>query len=277
MRKIWLGARKIARSTWEREVDSIIEPNGKAESKQADLAKDIVKKPQIAVLGYHKIGQPSASAWDTWFYIPEKIFERQLRFIAQSGWEVIDAARFLRGLNDPGCLPDRSVLLTFDDGYQSILCCALPHLKEFGFAAVIFVPTGLAGDLSRFDAGTNEPMEPICSWDELRELQHAGVSVESHGVSHCAFSTVDRSRLVLELESSRNAIMKELSANSVMLAFPYGDPGSDYHLTMKALVKAGYRCAFLYGGALQPLPVCDPYRIARVPMGRETELGQILT
>ena len=99
------------------------------------------------MLGYHKIGQPSASAWDTWFYIPEKIFERQLRFIAQSGWEVIDAARFLRGLNDPGCLPDRSVLLTFDDGYQSILCCALPHLREFGFAAVIFVPTGLAGDL----------------------------------------------------------------------------------------------------------------------------------
>ena len=71
--------------------------------------------------------------------------------------------------------------------------------------------------------------------------------------------------------------MKELSANSVMLAFPYGDPGSDYHLTMKALVKAGYRCAFLYGGALQSFLVCDPYRIARVPMGRETELGQILT
>jgi hypothetical protein len=69
--------------------------------------------------------------------------------------------------------------------------------------------------------------------------------------------------------------MKELSANSVMLAFPYGDPGSDYHLTMKALVKAGYRCAFLYGGALQSFPVSIPIGLRAFRW--ETELGGLLT
>jgi peptidoglycan/xylan/chitin deacetylase (PgdA/CDA1 family) len=238
----------------------------------------VAEKSRVAILAYHKIGQPSAAAWDTWFYISEEIFERQLRCIAESGWEVIDTARFRQGLDDPGSLPDRSVLLTFDDGYQSILRCALPHLNAFGFPAVIFVPTGLVGDVSRFDAKTREPMEPICSWDELRELQRGGVSVESHGVSHCRFSDLDRSGLTFELESSRRAIIKELGANSALFAFPYGDPGSDYPVTASALVEAGYRCAFLYrGGGVQSFPVFDPYRIARIPMGREIELGQILT
>jgi peptidoglycan/xylan/chitin deacetylase (PgdA/CDA1 family) len=248
-----------------------------SEVTQVRGTEGVAEKSQVAILGYHKIGRPSASAWDTWYYISEEIFERQLRCIAESGWEVIDAARFLQGLNDAGSLPDRSVLLTFDDGYQSILRCALPHLNAFGFPAVIFVPTGFVGDVSRFDENTSEPMEPICSWDELRELQRGGISVESHGVSHCRFSAVDRSRLVFELESSRRAIIKELGANSEIFAFPYSDPGSDYRVTTSALVDAGYRCAFLYRGGAQSFPVSDVYRIARIPVGREIELGQILT
>lgn len=65
--------------------------------------------------------------------------------------------------------------------------------------------------------------------------------------------------------------------NSALFAFPYGDPGSDYRATVKALAEAGYRYAFLYSGGAQSFPVSDPYRIARIPMGPDTELGQILT
>jgi peptidoglycan/xylan/chitin deacetylase (PgdA/CDA1 family) len=258
-------------------VSSRVAPKRKNEVALARGTEGVAEEARVAILAYHKIGRPSAGAWDTWYYISEEIFERQLHFIAESVWEVIDAARFLQGLDDPGSLPDRSVLLTFDDGYQSILRCALPHLIAFGFPAVLFVPTGFVGDVSRFDEKTREPMEPICSWDELRELQHGGISIESHGVSHCHFSEVDRARLVFELESSRRAIIKELGANSLMLAFPYGDAGSDYPETGRALAETGYRCAFLYGGGAQSFPISDPYRIARIPMGPDIELGQTLT
>ena len=264
----------------ERELAQELSSGMALKKKEIALARGtegVDPKARVAVLAYHKVGRPSASASVTWYYISEEIFERQLHWIAESGWEVIDAARFLQGLDDPGSLPDRSVLLTFDDGYQSILHCALPYLNSFGFPAIIFVPTGLVGDVSRFDEKTREPMEPICSWDELRELQRGGVSVESHGVSHCHFSEVDRARLIFELESSRRAIIKELGANSVMLAFPYGDAGSGCPETGRALVEAGYRCAFLYGGGAQSFPISDPYRIARIPMGPDIELEQILT
>ena len=261
----------------EQELSSRVAPKRKKGIALNRGTEGVDPKARVAVLAYHKVGRPSASASVTWYYISEDIFERQLHWIAESGWEVIDAARFLEGLNDPESLPDRSVLLTFDDGYQSILRYALPHLKAFGMPAVIFVPTGFVGDVSRFDARTLEPLEPICSWDELKELQRGGVSIESHGVSHCWLSKVDRARLIFELESSRNAINKELGANSAMFAFPYGDGGSDYPETAKALVEAGYRCAFLYGGGAQSFPISDPYRIARIPMGPDVELGQILT
>ena len=252
-------------------------PKRKKRTALARGTEGVDPKARVAVLAYHKIGRPSSSASVTWYYISEEVFERQLHWIAESGWEVIGAARFLEGLNDPGSLPDRSVLLTFDDGYQSILRYALPHLKAAGMPAVIFVPTGFAGDVSRFDARTPEPLEPICSWDELKELQRGGVSIESHGVSHCRLSKVDRARLIFELESSRSAINKDLGTNSVMFAFPYGDAGSGYPETGRALVEAGYRCAFLYGGGAQSFPISDPFRIARIPMGPDIELEQILT
>jgi len=271
------GGSALLEGELARELSSRVAPKRKKGAAPARGTEGVDPKARVAVLAYHKVGRPSGSASVTWYYISEEIFERQLHWIAESGWEVIDAARFLQGLDDPGSLPDRSVLLTFDDGYQSILRCALPHLNAFGFPAVIFVPTGFVGDASRFDEKTREPMEPICSWDELRQLQRGGVSVESHGVSHCHLSEVDRARLVFELESSRRAIIKELGANSEIFAFPYSDPGSDYRVTTSALVDAGYRCAFLYRGGAQSFPVSDVYRIARIPVGREIELGQILT
>ena len=70
----------------------------------------------IAVLAYHKIGEP-ADDWNTYNYIPEKTFEEHLNYLKKSDWELLDIKNFISGLDDDKNLPDRSVLLSFDDGY----------------------------------------------------------------------------------------------------------------------------------------------------------------
>src|SRR5688572_17246929 len=99
----------------------------------------------IAVLGYHKIGEPPNGEPPTWFYIPGEIFARQLQCLQDNGWEAISLAQFLEGLDDPEILPPRATLITFDDGCRSILGAGIECLRRFGFPAVMFVPTDYIG------------------------------------------------------------------------------------------------------------------------------------
>src|SRR5512138_2463305 len=151
------------------------------------------REPKVAVLGYHKIGAREDGR-TSWFYIPEDVFERQLRGVRDRGWQVIDVDRFLAALTSPGSLTQHSVLVTFDDGYRSMRHGALPILRSLGLPAVLFVPSAFVGGSNHFDAGI-EPEEAICDWDDLLELQRHGVSVQSHGVTHRRFSTLDHDEL----------------------------------------------------------------------------------
>jgi hypothetical protein len=114
---------------------------------------------RVAILGFHKIGEPAPDGWATWFYIPEQTFRRQLAALGNQGWRVIDLNTFVEGLAAPSCLPDRAALLTFDDGHRSLREVALPCLRDFGHPAVLFIPTDYIGKRSEFDP--DEPIEDI--------------------------------------------------------------------------------------------------------------------
>ena len=204
----------------------------------------------VAILGFHKIGEPPPGGWETWFYVPEGTFAGYLGDLREGGWHVIDLATFLHGLAEPDSLPERTALLTFDDGYRSIRHVALPWLRRFGFPAVLFVPTDFVGGRNDFDADC-EPEEAICDWDDLRELERWQET---------------------ELLRSRSVLEVGLGKPVAVFSFPYGDGGADPQATGRMLSRAGYRAACLYGGGPNPLPVADPYRLTRLAMGPDTDL-----
>src|SRR5262245_30127991 len=114
--------------------------------------RDVMTPPLLAILGFHKIGEPPAGRHRTWFYVPEATFATQLAQLDDEDWTVLDLDAFLRGLTAPETLPPRAALLTFDDGYQSLLEVALPWLRRFNYPAVAFVPTAFVGGVSSFEA-----------------------------------------------------------------------------------------------------------------------------
>jgi peptidoglycan/xylan/chitin deacetylase (PgdA/CDA1 family) len=225
----------------------------------------------LAILGYHKIGPPPGD-WETWFYIPTATFVNQLCYLHENGWQVIDLATFLRGLAIPDSLPERAALLTFDDGYRSILDHGIPKLLQFGHPAVLFVPTDFIGARNTFDLDI-EPKEPICGWDDLRALQRLGISIQSHGAAHRGFSELDPIGQEQELLRSKAVLEDHLGKPVEIFSFPYGDGGAEPECVHNRLREAGYRAACLYGGGPHCLPIADPYRIRRVPMGPDTDLA----
>lgn len=229
----------------------------------------------LAVLGYHKVGEPSPNAWQTWFYVPEDVFAGHLRFLQEDGWSVIDLATLLSSVAAPASLPPRAALITFDDGFRSVLEIAVPHLVEFGYPAVQFVPTDYVGGRNWFDHG-DEPEEPICDWEELRVLERHGVSVQAHSASHRRFSTLSQAEQERELRVPRDILEARLEKPVELFSFPYGDAGRDSALMEAALKRAGYRAAFLYGGGPVRWPAPSPFRIARIPMGPDTDMNRVL-
>jgi peptidoglycan/xylan/chitin deacetylase (PgdA/CDA1 family) len=226
----------------------------------------------LAILGYHNIGPPSPGGWETWYYIPEDIFAAQLSFLKEHGWHVLDAAGFLAGLGRPELMPERSALLTFDDGHRLLMGSALRVLRQFDYPAVFFVPTDYVGDINRYDANTREPPEALCDWDELRELERQRVSIQSHSASHPAFSELSAAQQEGELLRSKRILEEKLDKAVEIFAFPYGDGGKDPQAMGQLLRKTGYRAACLYDGGLNPFPISDAFRLHRLYLGPETDL-----
>jgi peptidoglycan/xylan/chitin deacetylase (PgdA/CDA1 family) len=226
---------------------------------------------RIAVLGYHKVGLPGPGAWETWFYVPKDVFAAHLTVLRDGGWQPVDGAAFLRGLAEPGMLPERAALITFDDGYRSVFDVALPILERFDYPGVLFVPTDFVGRTNLFDA-ESEPEEPLCDWSELRELERRGVAVESHAASHRTFSELTPSERALELQRSKAALEAGLGQTVQLFAYPYGDDGG----AAAQVREAGYRVAFGYGGGPISMPPEDLYRVERLAMGPDSDLEAML-
>ena len=228
----------------------------------------------LAILGFHKIG-PDTGGWETWFYVPQATFVGYLEYLKDNGWRVLDVAAFLRGLVEPDSLPERAAMITFDDGYRSILDYGLPELRRFGYPAVMFVPTAFIGGHNDFDAD-NEPEEAICGWQDLRELERCGVSVQSHGVSHRSFSALSAAEQEQEILRSRAALEDGLGKPVEVFSYAYGDCGPEPKAAQSMLERGGYRAACLYGGRPLRVPVADPYRLDRLAVGPDTDLPRCL-
>jgi peptidoglycan/xylan/chitin deacetylase (PgdA/CDA1 family) len=166
--------------------------------------------------------------------------------------------------------------LTFDDGYQSMREVALPVLREFAYPGVLFVPTEYIGGHNSFDAD-EEPLEPMCDWDDLRYLERYGVSIQSHSVAHRAFSQLNIQQQQRELDESKGILESGLQKEVQIFSFPYGDDGGRRTIVAGLLRRARYRAACLYDGELNDLPIGNPFQLHRLTLGPDSDLDALLT
>ena len=132
------------------------------------------------------------------------LFEKQLRYLAENGYQSVDANtlfQMVRGTDDRF---DKVVALTFDDATGSFWATAYPLLKKYGFQAIVFVIPGLvpeddrcypnledvwSGRASIQEIVEREKQHPLCAWPELIAMQQSGcVDIQSHSLTHSRVS-----------------------------------------------------------------------------------------
>lgn len=98
------------------------------------------RNQHLAILCYHGVSLRDEHGWNAGLYIPEATFRDRMRYLRESGFEVLPLAVGIRRLyaND---LPPRSVCITFDDGFYDFYHHAFPILKEHNFPATVYLTT----------------------------------------------------------------------------------------------------------------------------------------
>lgn len=192
----------------------------------------VVNSPSMAqqsavILLYHHVSEDSPDSTS----ISPANFDAHLAYLRDNDFNVIALDRMIDSLRTGQALPEKSVVITFDDGYSSIFDEAFPLLQAYGYPFTLFLST------EPIDDGLSHYM----TWDEVRQMSAAGVIIANHTVDHSTMleMAVDEShtqwlaRLSEDLLKAEQRIEAQTGQSHRYLAYPYGE----YNPAIKTLLE----------------------------------------
>lgn len=185
------------------------------------------------VLMYHDV-LPDRNRENVWFDTTTDELISQIEYIEERGGQFISMDRLYTHLTTGAPIPDRAVVMTFDDSYLSFKTLVMPILKERGIPATVFTHTAYVGVREG---------RPKMSWDELKQVTADPLfTVGSHTVTHPEkLHELTRAEQERELQDSKADLEKNLGTRIDYLCYPVGNQNE---LTRTLAQNAGYRMAF---------------------------------
>ncbi|QOF70863.1 polysaccharide deacetylase family protein [Aminobacter sp. SR38] len=232
-------------------------------------------RPSVPILVYHSIDTSCAAPYRRWMMLPDD-FERHMQVLAEGGFRPVTISALATIFREKRPLPPRTVCITFDDGLQDFLIGAMPILERHGFAATLYVVSGLVGKTSQWLASSGEGDRPMLGWGDLRALACEGIEIGAHTVSHPQLDILSASDAAREIHDSKLALEHGLKRPVHSFAYPHGYSSR----TTRALVRgAGFTSACRVRHAMTTTTE-DPYTLSRIVMTSEigpAELRRMLT
>lgn len=166
---------------------------------------------KVPILMYHALeddNYPSGylSSGDQVYVLNADKFREQMLYMAKNGYKTF----LIDDLLSLGKIPDKAVVMTFDDGHYSNSTLALPILSEFGFVAEFFVTTDYIDT------------KDFLSREQVRHLYTSGMGIGSHGVSHRYLNSLSETDAIYELEQSKIVLTDIIGDEIRGISFPGG-------------------------------------------------------
>ena len=165
----------------------------------------------VPILLYHHVGIPQS---DSPYYISQFEFERQMYLLREWGYQTISVELLVRAIKEGAELPPKPIILTFDDGGETVFTNALPILQKYGFTGSAYIVYNYVGISAHMNA------------DQIRALYAAGWEIGSHSISHMDL-TVRTDRQMDEIVDSRAKLQTLLGVPILTFAYPFDAYGKD--------------------------------------------------
>ena len=181
---------------------------------------------EVPIFVYHSVRpyEPEPKAIDDFDITPE-LLKRQLQYLKDNGFTTISLDALADHFTKDKPLPAKSVILTFDDGWENQYTYAFPLLKKYNATATFFIFTNSI-DFHHF-----------LTWKEIEEMHKSGMEIGSHTKSHPYLSKLSPEVLREEIFESKKILESHLGMRITAFATPFGY-SSD--LVTSLIREAGY-------------------------------------
>lgn len=216
---------------------------------------------RVPILMYHRIAvlngdEPSVTVGLT---VDPGEFQLQMAWLHDHGYQTITQLQLFEALMQGKALPEKPILLTFDDGYRGIATIAAPIMKQFGYIGTAYVITDRIAE-KRNAAPT------WLTWSQLRILEQRGWDIGSHTVSHTEIPHMSPEAAMKTLRQSRFTLERHLGHPVQWFCYP---AGSVDQKSVEAVRKAGYVLATTTKSG-DTLSARDPLQLERIRVSNTT-------
>jgi peptidoglycan/xylan/chitin deacetylase (PgdA/CDA1 family) len=171
----------------------------------------------VPILLYHSIADEATPLFRR-YVVPPTHFQEQMAHLRNAGYTALTVTQFVQAGTD---LPEKPVVLTFDDGYRDFCTTALPILQQYSLAATMYLITAGIGTTNHWLAKAGDP-RPIMSWDDVLAIRDSGVEIGAHTHTHPHLDTQPRAAVREEITTSKRLLEDCLGQPVLSFAYPYG-------------------------------------------------------
>jgi len=201
------------------------------------------------ILMYH--GTPTNDP-SSKYSIRADLFKEHLRYLKKQDWHTA----LFRELHNVSALPEKTIILTFDDGYSDNYEGAFLHLLENNMKATWFITTDCIGKQAHW-MGSSSPQTQILTKKQIIYMEKAGMEIGSHACSHPNLTTLSYQQQLYEMTKSKQILESMIDGKISSFAYPYGMYNTD---SIVAAKDAGYQQACIvrpnwFGSKKNPLMV----------------------
>jgi peptidoglycan/xylan/chitin deacetylase (PgdA/CDA1 family) len=171
--------------------------------------------------------------------VTPEVFRSGMMKLFENGYRTLSLPETANYLKPNASFPDRSFVITFDDGFQSAYEEAFPVLQRYEMSATVFLTVGEKTAVKVCDRLPSMENRPMLTWGEVREMHRWGINFGAHTLTHPDLTDLPSDRIEAELSNSKAVIEDALSAPVTCFAYPYGR--FDAH--SREIVRKYFACA----------------------------------
>ncbi|WP_454052736.1 polysaccharide deacetylase family protein [Clostridium sp. Marseille-Q7071] len=179
----------------------------------------------VPVLYYHSIQKSGENE----LMMDPELFRSHLQWLNNNNYTSLTMEEFYNYIKYNTPVPEKSVVITFDDGYIDNYTNAMPIINEFDFDTTIFMVSDFVGNPN------------FLTESQLKELEKNKINIESHTANHLYLAKLPKEKQKEELQQSKDRLDNLLNEKIEYVAYPYGSYNDD---TKNITREIGYKMGF---------------------------------